>query len=90
MYNFAYNLYQLLYLKATDQLREETLETVLDGMNLGILIESTITNRSKILTCLQVEQTSANISFYIVSSVTTNILQSTSLHFKVYKDKWVT
>ena len=35
MYNFAYNLYQLLYLKATDQLREETLETVLDGMNLG-------------------------------------------------------
>ena len=43
MYNFAYNLYQLLYLKATDQLREETLETVLDGMNLGILIESTIT-----------------------------------------------
>lgn len=36
MYNFAYNLYQLLYLKATDQLREETLETVLDGMNLGV------------------------------------------------------
>ena len=39
MYNFAYNLYQLLYLKATDQLREETLETVLDGMNLGIKSE---------------------------------------------------
>ena len=90
MYNFAYNLYQLLYLKATDQLREETLETVLDGMNLGILIKSTITIPSKILKCLQVEQTSANISFYIVSSVTTNNLQSTSLHFKVYKDKWVT
>ncbi len=35
MYNFAYNLYNLLYLKATDQLKNETQVNALDHLNLG-------------------------------------------------------
>lgn len=35
MYNFAYNLYNLLYLKATDQLSDQTLVTTLNYLNIG-------------------------------------------------------
>lgn len=35
MYNFAYNLYNLKYLKATNQLDQQTLATSLGHLNLG-------------------------------------------------------
>lgn len=36
MYNLAYNLYNLKYLKATDQLRQDVLERTLYHLNIGL------------------------------------------------------
>ena len=44
MYNFAYNLYNLKYLKATNQLNQALLERTLKEMNLRTKLDSLITH----------------------------------------------